>query len=255
MSTFAHFIANVSLFDNGAASWNGSQIEPSSRGLILKLANGTASVAHEFHPYNGTSSRSQGNNRVQPDGRWLVGWGQVPAISEYDINGTMLWSAAFGVGDFQSYRVFRGNWTAYPKTSPNLTISNDNGKHTAYVSWNGDTEVASWEILGSAAPNGTASSLANATRNGFETNVTVPEAAFFQARALSANGSTLGWSDVVAANGTDAAPPSPAQTSAVWMPGNGTFSASETGKPTSAAGKAGVWVTGVLGAVAAVMVL
>jgi len=66
-----------------------------------------------------------------------------------------------------------------------------------YVSWNGATEVASYEVLSGSSPRSLASA-GRAPRRGFETAITVNAAGpFFAVRALDARGRTLGTSSVV----------------------------------------------------------
>lgn len=210
-------------------------------------------------PFNHTTSRSQGSIDLQPNGNWLVGWGQEPAFSEYlptgpvlgdstgvEKNGTgtpglgaagaqnltMLWAAEIAAtaadADVEAYRIHRANWTAYPKTYPNLTAEANGTSTNLYVSWNGATEVATWEVLGANDTSGDASaaSIANATRTGFETTINVAEDKqhpVYQVRALDKNGAILGFSEFVSANGTDAGPPSPAQTSQASHPPQPSF--------------------------------
>jgi len=73
----------------------------------------------------------------------------------------------------------------------------DDGGTTVYVSWNGATEVAGWQVL---AGNDAASLkvVGTAPRRGFETQVRLPDLApAVQVRALDAQGAVLGQSSVV----------------------------------------------------------
>jgi hypothetical protein len=72
---------------------------------------------------------------------------------------------------------------------------NKAGKTTVYVSWNGATEVAKWEVL--VGPNAT--SLAEAVtkpRSGFETSITLSGTAksVLEVVALDSQGRPLGTS-------------------------------------------------------------
>lgn len=189
--------SQISIFDNAGTSWDSSG--PYARGLLIDLdmANMSASLVTGLIPQNETVSQSQGNMQLQPNGNWMVGWGQTPFFGEYTHDGAPLWGAQFGKGDVQSYRVFRNEWVGRPKTVPDLAI----GNNTASMSWNGATEISTWQLHGSndASAN---TSLANATKSGFETNVTLPSTvyAYYQASAHDISGGLLGYSKVVATN-------------------------------------------------------
>lgn len=230
----------ISLFDNAATSWEQNATE--SRGMVLTMdyTSMTVELAEQTLPYNASLSESQGSMELQPNSNWLMGWGQEPYLSEYSHDGTMLWSAQFGVGNVQGYRASRGNWTAYPTTTPAMNVTKDDTAATydIYVSWNGATEISSWELLGSDSDAAKGTSLANVTKTGFETSFTLQQsdvsATYFQARALTASGETLGWTHFFASNGTDAAPATSDETAAVEVTATATFtSASATSSATT----------------------
>jgi hypothetical protein len=69
---------------------------------------------------------------------------------------------------------------------------------TAYASWNGATEVASWEVVGGSS-SAALHPLLRAPRSGFETALSVASApAVIAVRALDRSGHVLGTSSVVA---------------------------------------------------------
>ncbi len=71
------------------------------------------------------------------------------------------------------------------------------GTFAAYVSWNGATEVASWQIL-SGTSTSLLSPVATVARSGFETAVTVrPSGSLLVAAALDGAGNRLGVSPPV----------------------------------------------------------
>lgn len=91
---------------------------------------------------------------------------------------------------------------------PSLTIANESS--IGYASWNGATEVAIYELLGSNDASAVVS-LSNTSAVGrFETNFTVPTAtrySYYQVRALDAAFEPLGYSEFVSsANGTSVQP-------------------------------------------------
>jgi hypothetical protein len=82
-----------------------------------------------------------------------------------------------------------------PSGPPAAVAHNKAGKTTVYVSWNGATEVAKWEVL--VGPNAT--SLAEAVtkpRSGFETSITLSGTAksVLEVVALDSQGRPLGTS-------------------------------------------------------------
>jgi hypothetical protein len=65
-------------------------------------------------------------------------------IIEYDAAGHVVWQARFEAEERgYSYRTFRGDWSGTPKDwDPSLVVEGN----TAYVSWNGATDVEEWNV-------------------------------------------------------------------------------------------------------------
>ena len=95
---------------------------------------------------------SQGNMQTLPNGNALVGYGGVPAISEYARGGSLLFDAHMPF-DMSFYRAFRFPWQGRPVTPPAVAASlNNTGEETiVHASWNGATGVASWRVLAGAS--------------------------------------------------------------------------------------------------------
>ncbi|KIS01865.1 hypothetical protein L804_00119 [Cryptococcus deuterogattii 2001/935-1] len=206
----------ISIFDNAATSWESD--EKMARGLLLNVDTDAMSItlAQEYLPWNQTVSPSQGTNSTHS-------WGQVPFFSEYSSNGTLLSSAQFGVGNVQGYRVLRSNWTGYPRTTPALTVISNTttNQYDIYTSWNGATEISSWVLYGATSLSGSASSskLNQVNKTTFETYFslskdTAASYPWVQARAVSSNGTILGYSDYVSLNGSGSVAASSTQASA-----------------------------------------
>ena len=182
----------ITLFDDNQAP-NGS------RGLVLEVDE-TAKVASLVRAYSHPPSiqaTSQGNVQVLPNGDALIGWGSQPNVTEFDQQGKVVFDAALPPGG-SSYRAFRFPWVGRPTELPAIALDlSDPGALTAYVSWNGATEVGSWELMGGGTP-ATLTPLASAPRNGFETALAIPKRpAFVAARAHSFTGEILGTSPVI----------------------------------------------------------
>lgn len=55
-------------------------------------------------------------------------------------------STSWEKGDAQSYRAYKAAWVGRPRSRPSLTIRTINGEDVAFASWNGATDVHSWEL-------------------------------------------------------------------------------------------------------------
>ncbi|GAA5857378.1 hypothetical protein JCM8547_002251 [Rhodosporidiobolus lusitaniae] len=177
----------LSVFSNGANQY--TQTAPIARGLLLRLDTEKKEVelVQEFLPSFGHASSSEGSVEVLENGNVVVGWGITPYYSEYLPNGTRVQDIQFGAfvdraQNDHSYRVYKAPWVGKPLTRPSLALDNStppSPPSTAFVSWNGATQVASWRILIGSSP----SQLygideERTTRTGFETRLEMPWAAF-----------------------------------------------------------------------------
>jgi hypothetical protein len=180
----------ITVFDNGATP----AVEKLSRGLILDVDEQamTASLARQYtHPRVLTGS--QGSMQLLPGGNAFVGWGETPRVSEFDAGGRIVFDALLG-SRYQSYRAFRLPWTGAPADAPAIAADTRPSRRTVYVSWNGATEVRTWQLLsGSSAA--TLAPLASVAARGFETAIPAHGAGPWVAvRALDTHGAELGAS-------------------------------------------------------------
>jgi hypothetical protein len=183
-----HADGTLSVFDDGTAG--------PSRGIVLNVDEVamTASLVKEYPHPHGKFAMSQGNVEVLPNGNVFVGWGSTGYASEFTPDGQLLFDADFH-GSIQSYRCFRYPWTAQPKDEPAIALdAPSNGSVNVHASWNGATEVASWEVLnGSSATQLT--SLAAFPKTDFETTLAVKApSSYIAVNALDAKGVVLGTS-------------------------------------------------------------
>jgi hypothetical protein len=131
----------ISIFDNAAAP----QKEPQSRAMLLALdqKRKRATLVRSFtHRPDPVLSHFLGNAQLLDDGHVFVGWGGAPYVTEFSGDGSIVFDARLPHGG-QSYRAFRFPWVAKPADRPALAAR----AGTAYASWNGATEVASWQLL------------------------------------------------------------------------------------------------------------
>ena len=93
-----------------------------------------------------------------------------------------------------SYRAYRFPWAGRPDVPPKLLATRSGDRVTARVSWNGATNVASWQLLAGTAP-AALQPVATAPATSFETALgAATRAPYVAVRALDAAGAVLGTS-------------------------------------------------------------
>jgi hypothetical protein len=124
----------------------------------------------------------------------FIGWGSAPFISEFSYDGKLLFDAHFPP-DCESYRAFRFPWKGHPTDAPAVVAeSGPEEKVTLYASWNGATEVATWEALSGPRP-GQLEAVESFPRDGFETAMLVQTSdPYVAVRAKDRFGQVLGAS-------------------------------------------------------------
>jgi hypothetical protein len=185
---------DVTLYDDGSNPPIHSQSRAIRIALDLKThtARLVSSLTHADPPL---LSASQGNMQTLPSGNTLVGYGGLPAISEYAPGGAVLFDAHEPY-DMSFYRAFRFPWKAQPPTKPAVLVAaNNTGEETiVHASWNGATDVASWRVLASDKSEAQAARV-TVPVSGFETSTILPKRyGHVQVQALDAAGHVLGSS-------------------------------------------------------------
>jgi hypothetical protein len=199
----------VSFFDDGS----NPPIHHQSRAIRISLDFKTdeARLAADFtHPNPPLLAASQGNMQTLADGNTVVGYGEVPAISEYAGDGSLLFDANLP-WDMAFYRAFRFPWSARPSSPPAVLASlNTTSEETiVHASWNGATEVAAWRVL-AGKRSGPLSVGATIPARGFESSTTLPVAyTRVQVQALDAAHRVLGTSRIAQVISYAASLPSP----------------------------------------------
>ncbi len=188
----------VSFFDDGANPPIHSQSRAIRIGLDFKThqARLVSSYTHRDPPL---LAPSQGNAQTLSNGNVVVGWGGVPAISEYARDGSLLFDAHLPY-DMIFYRAYRFPWSARPLTPPAVFAAlNNTGEETVvHASWNGATDVAAWRVLAGKAPSAL-SPHAMLPASEFEVSTTLPvKYSYVAVQALDAAGHVLGTSRAVA---------------------------------------------------------
>jgi len=190
----------ITFFDNGAAPATHSQ----SRAIQVRLDPQamTATLVRALQHPTPLVAGSQGNAQTLAGGNWLLGWGEVPYVSEFGPGGQLLFDAHLP-RPYESYRSFRLPWTGQPTGPPVFASVRQPGAggRIVYASWNGATAVASWRVL--AGPSArTLAVVAAAPRSGFETAIALPAAisgAYLEVQARDATGALIGASGVAKA--------------------------------------------------------
>jgi hypothetical protein len=191
----------LTFFDDGA----NPPIHSQSRGLRIKLDEKTHEarlVKAYTHADPPLLAASQGNMQTLPGGHQLLGYGGVPAISEYAADGSLVFDAHQPY-DMSFYRAFRFPWSGRPATPPAVLASfNDTEEETVVrASWNGATGVSAWRVLAGAQP-GALREQVVIPDGGFESSTTLPtKQAYAAVQALDADGHVLGKSKTSAVIG------------------------------------------------------
>ncbi len=111
-------------------------------------------MRHQYLRSFKTVAGAEGSMRVVKGGDAVVGYGSTPYFSEFskggepEKRGKLLFDAELPKGD-GTYRVLRDEWEGMPNTLPKLVAERESLSEVAlYASWNGATNVASWQVLG-----------------------------------------------------------------------------------------------------------
>jgi hypothetical protein len=184
----------ITIFDNGRVNKN-----EQSRGIVLKLDEDamTATLLREYTHPDTVFSDTQGNVQVLPNGNVFVGWGSEPFFSEFGRGGKLLFDASFPP-ELESYRAFRFPWKGHPEEAPAVVAeAGPEGQVTLYVSWNGATEISTWEVLAGGGPD-ELNPVGSAPRKGFETAITLQtDEPYVAARAKDGSDRVLGASKTI----------------------------------------------------------
>ncbi len=190
----------LTLFDNATENADSGIL---SRGLVLDLDEEamTATLVREYVHPDEIVSVSQANMQTLPNGNRFIGWGSAPVFSEFSEDGELLFDGRMPSG-VNSYRAYRYEWTGRPSDPPDVVAEIDpEGWTTIYVSWNGATGVATWQVLAGPDPDHL-QPVGSARRGGFETAIAVQTAEpYLAVQALDDTDSILGTSATVQPEG------------------------------------------------------
>ena len=190
----------ITVFDNGD---DGRTRTHRTRALELAVDERAlrVKVRHAYLRRRPVDATAMGSARRLGDGHMAVGWGSAPYVTEFNGDGSVRVDLRIGTSTSQkSYRSFRQPWVGMPATDPALAVSRDrsSGRATAYVSWNGATEVAHWRVH--AGPRRSDLRPVGVTpRRGFETAINLgTNEGYVALTALDARRRVLGHTAIVA---------------------------------------------------------
>jgi hypothetical protein len=186
----------IEIFDNE----DEPEVESRSRGIAVTLnfTNHTATLLHQWViPGEPVLANSQGDVQPLPNGDTFVGWGEIGIVSEFTPAGKVSLEMKLPA-TMNAYREYRYPWGAVGVGRPSIVAKRNGARKTElWVSWNGDTRVARWLVLG-GGPTGALKPLGTFTRTGFQTVMALtglPQR--LEVRGLDADGRTLGTSATI----------------------------------------------------------
>jgi hypothetical protein len=171
-----HRDGTISVFDNGTTIFHDTVPEAveESRGIVLKLDERkmSATLLREYTHPDKQYADAAGNMQLLPNDNVFIGWGRALVFSEFSKDGQLLFDAKLPSPN-RSYRYLRFPWSGHPTDRPAAVAERISKKELeVYASWNGATEVSSWEVLAGPRPE-QMEPLGSVPRNGFETAMSV----------------------------------------------------------------------------------
>ncbi|KAI4747978.1 hypothetical protein E4T50_01735 [Aureobasidium sp. EXF-12298] len=197
----------ISFFDNaGVGMTEESKTTGNwSRAVTVELNTAvtpmTTRVLHSYDRPDHEISIARGNMQTLPDSNVFIGWATRGLISELSQDGAPIMEAKFSDDKMSTYRSYKFNFTGRPHSPPvsksivyGSTPSTANTFH--YISWNGATNVHSWNLYGATKnSSGSFSLLAKVEKADFETMyMTKGYIAFVYVEAFGADGKVMGVS-------------------------------------------------------------
>jgi hypothetical protein len=190
----AHNDQYVTLFDNESGVY---RVRKQSGAVKLRLdvKHMRATGVHRDSHSPEALAPFAGDVEQLPDHNNFVGWGARPYISEYSPGGKLLFDAHF-VDENASYRAYLLPWSGQPDPAvapPTLAVAPTRRGLDVYASWNGATDVSSWEVFGGTTAT-TLRRIASSRRTGFETTISTRRYAYVAVQALDGAKHLLGQS-------------------------------------------------------------
>jgi hypothetical protein len=189
----------ISVFDNGNTIFHDTVPEAveESRAIVLELDEEqmSATLVREYTHPDKQYADAAGNMQLLPNSNVFIGWGRALVFSEFSKDGELLFDARLPSPN-RSYRYFRFPWSGHPTDRPAAVAERTSEEELeVYASWNGATEVSSWEVLAGPRQD-QLEPLGSVPRNGFETAMSVQSPnPYVAVRAKDRSGRVLGTTE------------------------------------------------------------
>lgn len=166
----------ISLMNNAADE--GVNEEEISSALIVEIKTDvtphTARILRRYKRPDNSLTRLRGNSQVLPNKNMFVCWSQGGYFSEFSPEGDVLMSASYNIPRYSNYRAYKFEFTGRPETPPDVVSSvfgsdEVNLVTTIHVSWNGATDIVSWNFYAQATETTQRVFIGNVSKLDFET--------------------------------------------------------------------------------------
>ncbi|PSK42094.1 hypothetical protein B9Z65_4008 [Elsinoe australis] len=193
----------VLTFLDNASDWEGlmesTAVTSSAKRVALDLPSKSAQLLQTWYRPDGGLTGKRGSADVLTNDNLLLSWSERGYMSEHTVTGEVVFEAEFLTQQMCTYRAYKSNFVSNPAEPPiaksiALQVQGIVKKQVTamYVSWNGATEVKSWNFYGSSSIEGTYVLVGSSEKTGFETKYVHEKAwAYIYVEAVSADGSAL----------------------------------------------------------------
>ena len=200
----------VSMLDNAKGIDKQKPTYDFSRGILFALdeKNMKVSIERQYNHPDGVGGYAprRGNYQVLDNGNIFMGWSEQAIQSEHTPDGKLIMQAVFKtdwLGTYRNYKFpFVGNPIEPPVAASHAYATPNNSTvTTVHVSWNGATEVATWNLYRTVRNGQIVVLVATAEKLGFETALSYGGyASFVIVEAVDKNGTILGRTSIVRTN-------------------------------------------------------
>ncbi|KAK0257262.1 hypothetical protein LTS09_007737 [Friedmanniomyces endolithicus] len=195
---------SISLLNNAA---HDDELESTSAVLLFSLDESTmpftARLEQKWSRLDGKVSRTRSNAQFLDNGNVFANWADRGYINEFTADGRCVLEARWLSGRFNNYRAFKAHFAGYPSEPPVLSAhaygtTLETMTTVFHVSWNGATDVTSWNFFGSLAGSpADVRPVGSVTKSGFETmHMAAGLFRMSYAEARDAHGVSLGRSPI-----------------------------------------------------------
>ena len=197
----------ISFLDNAKGRDSQEPTHEFSRGLLIALDEKEmiATVVAEYnHPDGaGNYAPKRGSYQALPNGNVFMGWSSQALQSEHVADGTIVMEARLLPGWLGSYRNYKFPFVGRPLSLPTVYSAaygnedKESARTIVHVSWNGATEVATWNFYKTIASDEVRELIGSMHRTGFETMLKCDGyASYIAVEGLDRDGVVLGNSSV-----------------------------------------------------------